>query len=62
MGSLEKFPILYLNTELQIIKRDNRHNIGIIRNFSIKLEPSRQEGSNEVSQCMFSLRNKKNYL
>ena len=26
------------------------------------LEPSHQDDSNEESQCMFSLRNKRNYL
>ena len=44
------------------IRRDNRGNLGIIHKNIFgdpSLEPSR---SNEGSQHMFSLRNKKNYL
>ena len=54
--------------ELQI-RRGNSDNLGIISIFLHKnifcdpsLQPSRQDGSNEGSQDMFSLRNKKNYL
>ena len=50
------------------IRRGNRDNLGIIFLFlSLKhicdpsLEPSRRDGSNEGSQHMFWLRNKKNY-
>ena len=45
------------------MRRDERNNLGI--NFSYyvccdrSLEPSRRDGSNEGSQHMFSLRNKK---
>ena len=52
------------------IRRDNRDNFGIITHISTtinifcdhSLEPSHRDGSNEGSQYMFSLRNKKNYL
>ena len=48
------------------IKRDNRDNYTIFvpKNISCdpSLEPSHPDGSNEGSQHMFSLRNKKNYL
>ena len=52
------------------IRRANRDNFGIIslishkkkRNCDPTLEPSHQNGSNEGSQHMFSLRNKKKYL
>ena len=57
-----------LTSELQI-RRSNRYNLEIIFHISPKnifcdpsLEPSRRDGSNEGSQHMFSLRNKKNYL
>ena len=59
---------LIFYTVLQI-RRGNRDNLGIISHVFQKnifcdppLEPSRLEGSNEGSQHMFSLRNKKNYL
>ena len=55
-------------SELQI-RRSNRYNLEIIFHLSPKnifcdpsLEPSRRDGSNEGSQHMFSLGNKKNYL
>ena len=52
------------------IRMGNRDNFGIIiHNFRKKkhicdasLEPSHRNGSNEGSQHMFSLRNKKNHL
>ena len=52
------------------IRRDNRDNFGIIIHISTiinifcdpSLEPTHRDGSNEGSQYMFSLRNKKNYL
>ena len=51
------------------IRRDNRDNLGIISQISPEnifsnpsLEPSRRDGSNEGSQYMFSLRNKKKYF
>ena len=51
------------------IRRGNRDDLGIIflilhKNIHCdpSLEPSCQDGSNEGSQHMFSLRNKKNYL
>ena len=56
-------------TPLLQMRRVNRDNYGIIGHISIKntfcdpsLEPSHRDGSNEGSQHMFSLRNKKNYL
>ena len=57
------------NSELQI-RRSNRDNLGIIGLipplkhifYDPPSEPSRQDGSNDGSQHMFSLRNKKNYL
>ena len=54
--------------ELQI-RRSNIYNLEIIFHISPinifcdpSLEPSRRDGSNEGSQHMFSLGNKKNYL
>ena len=48
------------------IKRGNRDNLGKFFHKSIfcdpSLEPSHRDGSNDGSQHMFSLRNKKNYL
>ena len=51
------------------IRRDNKDNFEIIAIFLHKnifcdplLEPCHRDGSNEGSQHMFSLRNKKNYL
>ena len=51
------------------IRSGNRDNLGIISHFLHKyilcdpsLEPSRRDGSNEGSQYMFSMRNKKNNL
>ena len=51
------------------IRRSNRYNLEIIFHISPKnifwdpsLEPSHRDGSNEGSQHMFSLKNKKNYL
>ena len=51
----------------QQIRRGDRGTLGIIFNISPQniycdpsLEPPRRDGSNEGSQCMFSLRNKKN--
>ena len=52
------------------IRRGNRDNFGIIIHISTiinifcdpSLEPSPRDGSNEGSQHMFSLRNKKKYL
>ena len=51
-------------------RRGNRDNFVIIINIlqkknilcDLSLEPSHRDGSNEGSQHMFSLRNKKNYL
>ena len=55
-------------TVLQI-RRGNRDNLGIISHIFHKnilcdpsLEPSHRDGSNEGSQYMFSLRNKKTFL
>ena len=51
------------------IRKENRDNLEIIRHISKKktffdksLEPSQRDSSNEGSQHMFSLRNKKDYL
>ena len=51
------------------IRRGMRYNLGIIFlllhrkiHCDPSLEPSRGDGSNERSQCLFSLRNKKNYF
>ena len=48
------------------IRRDNKDNLGISIYASPfcdpSLEPSYRDSSNEGSQHMFSLRNKKNYL
>ena len=65
--------LLLLNGRLLLsvlqIRRGNRDNLGIIHIFLHKskfcdpsVEPSHQDGSNEGSQHMFSLRNKRNYL
>ena len=47
-------------------KKGNRDNLEIILHENIhcdpSLEPSHRDGSNERSHCMFSLRNKKNYI
>ena len=53
-----------------LIRRGNRDNFGIIIHivpkknifYDSSLDPSCRDGSNEGSQNMFSLRNKKNYL
>ena len=54
--------------ELQV-RKGNKGNLGKISHISQKnlfcdpsLEPSHRDGSNDGSQHMFSLRNKKNYL
>ena len=66
----------FLLQELQVcidgvlqIRRGNRDNLGISSYISPlnifcdpSLEPSHRDGSNEGSQHMFSLRNKKNYV
>ena len=51
------------------IRRGDRDNLGKISHIlhknifcDLSLEPSYRDGSNEGSQSMFSLRNKKNYL
>ena len=51
------------------IRRDNRDNLGMLSHisplkhiFDPSLEPSCGDGSNEGSQNVFLLRNKKNYL
>ena len=47
------------------IRSGSRDNFGIIKKtffYDPSLELSRRDGSNEGSQHMFSLRNKKNYL
>ena len=54
-------PLVYYESVLQI-RRSNRGNLGIISHISPcnpSLEPSWRDGSNEGSQHMFSLRNKK---
>ena len=60
---------IFINCTRSLQIRGNRDNLGIISHISSlnifrdpSLEPSPRDGSNEGSQHMFSLRNKKNYL
>ena len=65
-----KNKICYHKTDVSVlqIRRGYRDNFGIIISlhhnifYDPSLEPSHRDGSNEGSQHMFSLRNKKNYL
>ena len=61
--------LLEIDESAAVLRMGNRDTFGIIIHiFSRKhicdpsLEPSRRDGSNEGSQYMFSLRNKKNHL